>query len=547
MIINDCLHVALLLLLWLPHTQGNNNYEPTKNVDVIIVGAGLAGLSAARMLTVNNISCTVLEASSRVGGRTRNWDTKTGKYDTITKDVVEIGGTFISPSHTSLIALGKALGFKTYNVSLKHNNNNNYNYNTKNIGEPAKTWPWWWWGEDCDVRNITNNSKALKSVFHSFDGSFEFSTPKELLNNLNSKVVQDLESIGKTMDKATRNLKTCESISDPSWEEYDVLTFEGWIREQTNNEESRVILRNMCRGMIASEPAQVSFLSIVKSMKGCWSKGDDDQYRLEGGSQAISLQMYKNNLFPIKLNTPAHKIERNEKDGKFTINDDELLQANFVIVTGTPATVAKISFYPLLDHNNMQLLQRMPMGQSMKFFVVYETAWWRKDLKYEGGIYASKMPESIKFQHPFSCQDHRPYSDERGALMCWIEGDVNIHFFNLLDDNEQKETVLNFINLSFQQVNGKQNTYKPLLFQRFNWADQPHIYGAYTGFFIPGIQHIEEFWQCLARNFGEKLPKLPNLWFAGADYWTGVGNGYMEGAVRHGESVATEIIKRIKS
>ena len=103
-----------------------------------------------------------------------------------------------------------------------------------------------------------------------------------------------------------------ESISEPGWEDYDAITFEGWIRSHTKHEESRVILRNMCRGMIASEPAQVSFLSIVKSMKGCWSEGDDDQYRLKGGSQAITLQIQKNNLFPIKLNTPVDKIVRDE-------------------------------------------------------------------------------------------------------------------------------------------------------------------------------------------------------------------------------------------
>ena len=134
--------------------------------------------------------------------------------------------------------------------------------------------------------------------------------------------------------------------------------------------------------------------------------------------------------------------------------------------------------------------------------------------------------------------------------MCWIEGNVNIHFFNLLNDNEQKEMILNFINTSFKS-NIEDNHLKsnlihhePLLFQRFNWADQNHIYGAYTGFFIPGVQHIAEMWRCVADNFGEKLPNMPNLWFAGADYWTGIGNGYMEGAVRHGIQVADEIIKR---
>ena len=86
----------------------------------------------------------------------------------------------------------------------------------------------------------------------------------------------------------------------------------------------------MCRGMIASEPSQVSFLSIVKSMKGCWSAGDDDQYRLQGGSQAISLQIYANKLFPIELNTGVNTISRDENTGTFSINDGKM-KGSFII------------------------------------------------------------------------------------------------------------------------------------------------------------------------------------------------------------------------
>ena len=69
-----------------------------------------------------------------------------------------------------------------------------------------------------------------------------------------------------------------------------------------------------------------------------------------------------------------NKIARNEKNGMFTINTaKDAIESKYVIVTGTPATISKIEFQPLLDHNNIQLLQRIPMGQSMKFFVIYET------------------------------------------------------------------------------------------------------------------------------------------------------------------------------
>lgn len=44
--------------------------------DVVIVGAGLAGLSAAKILTAKGLSCLVLEAADRVGGRV-----KTDEYE----------------------------------------------------------------------------------------------------------------------------------------------------------------------------------------------------------------------------------------------------------------------------------------------------------------------------------------------------------------------------------------------------------------------------------------------------------------------------------
>lgn len=43
-------------------------------------------------------------------------------------------------------------------------------------------------------------------------------------------------------------------------------------------------------------------------MKGCWSGGDDDQYRFIGGSQAPLLALHQRNLFPVTLDSPVRKI-----------------------------------------------------------------------------------------------------------------------------------------------------------------------------------------------------------------------------------------------
>src|SRR3954454_7677997 len=83
-----------------------------RTVDVAIVGAGLAGLTAARELTKAGLEVCVTEARDRVGGRTLNHH--------VSKTVIaEAGGEYIGPTQNHIAALAKQMGvktFKTYNV-----------------------------------------------------------------------------------------------------------------------------------------------------------------------------------------------------------------------------------------------------------------------------------------------------------------------------------------------------------------------------------------------------------------------------------------------
>src|SRR4051812_2301627 len=79
--------------------------------DVAIVGAGLAGLTAARELVKRGHSVVVLEARDRVGGRTFNHKLADGQ-------AIEAGGEYVGPTQTHVAALGKSVGigtYKTYN------------------------------------------------------------------------------------------------------------------------------------------------------------------------------------------------------------------------------------------------------------------------------------------------------------------------------------------------------------------------------------------------------------------------------------------------
>src|SRR4051812_22431887 len=81
-----------------------------KRADVVVVGAGFSGLTAARALVAAGHSVIVLEARDVVGGRTRNASIAGGKY------IAEVGGQFVGPTQDRILALAKAVGAKTFDV-----------------------------------------------------------------------------------------------------------------------------------------------------------------------------------------------------------------------------------------------------------------------------------------------------------------------------------------------------------------------------------------------------------------------------------------------
>jgi monoamine oxidase len=82
-----------------------------READVVVIGAGFAGLTAARELVKDDRTVFVLEARNRVGGRVLNKPVGGGEES-------EAGGTFAGPTQNHILALAAELGvdtFPTYN------------------------------------------------------------------------------------------------------------------------------------------------------------------------------------------------------------------------------------------------------------------------------------------------------------------------------------------------------------------------------------------------------------------------------------------------
>ena len=83
--------------------------------EVLIVGAGYAGLAAGRVLAAAGVDVRILEARSRAGGRTLNEDVVTGRRNVATDDVIALGGEWLAPEHAAARRLIETeLGFGVF-------------------------------------------------------------------------------------------------------------------------------------------------------------------------------------------------------------------------------------------------------------------------------------------------------------------------------------------------------------------------------------------------------------------------------------------------
>lgn len=247
----------------------------------------------------------------------------------------------------------------------------------------------------------------------------------------------------------------------------------------------------------------------------------------------------------VLLNTAVRSVRSSPEGVVVESSKGGTHHARAIIITGPPPAVLGIDFDPPLSGFDAQLLQRMPMGTSLKFAAVYEQGPWWRDLGLQGDILATVLPRELSLPAPdthlplfVQCMDHSPFSQRLGVIACFVEGRQNLHFTHLPAE-EQQSLLITFLRKSFND--SRAETFKPT-FVSHNWADQPYARGAYTAYFPPGVMSVPAYWTAY-----RDMEKAPHVFLAGADYHVGFGNGYIEGAIRDGQKAAELVHSRLSS
>jgi monoamine oxidase len=476
-------------------------------VDVAVVGAGYAGLAAARVLANAGVDVRVLEARPRPGGRTLNVDVVSGLRNTATDDVVELGGEWLAPAH----AHARRLVERDLNFSLFH-------------------------------RAFNALPKPLTIVVQTSDGTrYATSTAGEraclppLANAEIDRVSPLFEALARTVD-CRRPLASAHRV--------DGASMGDWLRLQNvTTVEARYVLGGYADDAESLE--SMGFLPVLWTFnctQGIENSNKEDWFRVRGGTQGPALALADALGDRVAYRSPATAVTM-MADGRWavTVLGGREVVASKVLLAGLPPPVlSDLRFDPELPGATDQLLQRWPMGTSLKYSLVYPTPWWR-DLGFLGKIV---FADGTKEQGGYvsSCLDNSPESWRRGVLACFVEGDGNRNLFRDHASVEARTAAVEAVVLKTFGVDPRSYPNATLeAAVEHDWAHQRFSRGAYGGWLPSGV--LSSFWPELQSIvFDHAFRAYPDgVFVAGADY-ASVSQGYIDGAVFSGEEAAAKIL-----
>ena len=309
-------------------------HSQAQEADAVVVGAGLAGLVAARDLLAAGRSVVVLEARDRVGGRLLNEEIGDGK-------VVEVGGQWIGPTQGRIAALARDMGVETFP--------------THTAGE---------------------NVIEYRGELRRYTGAI----PK-----LNPAVLLDVEQAQRRLNRMARKIPLEAPWEAPNAARLDSQTAGTWLRRNVATRGGRALLELGIEAVWAAQPEELSLLHLLFYVHSGGSlellfdtEGGAQQDRFHGGSQLVAIRLAERLGDRVALGAPVRRI-RHSDAGVVAEADGVSVTAAHAIVAVPPALAGRIAYDPPLPGFRDQLTQRMPMGTVVKCMAVYPEPFWRGD------------------------------------------------------------------------------------------------------------------------------------------------------------------------
>ena len=313
------------------------NPEPAGPIDVVVVGAGVAGLVTAHRLAEAGCDVAVLEARDRVGGRVFGADVAGAQ--------VEFGGTWTGPGQARIKALATAL----------------------------------------EVRFERPHGEGTSIVLQG-DQRIELpaGSARRDYRNVPGVGTGELTAAVRQLDEMGRSVPADAPWSAPNAEEWDALTSRAWLAANVPNAVAGLITHTH-EGYLG----RVSETSLLHALFYTQANGgfaglmglDCEPHDAEiftGGARQIPQRLADGLGTRVRLSTPVHRISVHHDT--LRVEGAELrLSAQQVVVALPPMLAGRLQYAPPMPALRDQMIQRMVLRGRIRIALVYSEPFWRRE------------------------------------------------------------------------------------------------------------------------------------------------------------------------
>jgi monoamine oxidase len=395
--------------------------------DVIVIGAGLAGLTAARELAAADYDVIVLEARDRVGGRVLS-HTMAGGH------IVDVGGQFVGPTQRRVLGLAGELGVATHPI-------------------------------------FTGGRTVLELGGLRYD--------YRTVPRLNPVQLADAGRALFSLDRMARRVPVQAPWQAAGAAADDARTLADWARRNVRTRLGRFAVEAFSQGVLACEPGEVSLLHVLFYLRAAGGfrqltevAGAAQQDRFAGGSQLIALRMAEH-LGPdrVWLGAPVTRIEQGSSR-VVAYSDAGVATGRRAVVAAPPALAGRISYDPPLPADRDQLTQAAPMGSVIKCLAAYDEPFWRA-AGYNGQATSDGPAARVTF-------DTGPPDGSPGVLLGFVTGGEARRLARAGPAQRRTEVLA-----SFARYFGPAAA-RPADYAEHDWTADPWTRGCYGAHFPPG-------------------------------------------------------------